>query len=424
MQSYAVKQATTAQPLLFLMIDSSDHVSPKTGLSPTVTLSKNGGSFASPSGAVSEIGSGWYKVAGNATDNATLGPLALHATSAGADPTDVVFPVVAFDPLVATNLGLSALPTASPAASGGLPTTDASNGVKLSVGTGTGQVNLGSGKVPATVGSTDYAGNTPQTGDAFARIGATGSGLTSLAPAATALSTANWTTARAAGLDNLDAAITTRSTYAGGDTSGTTSLLSRLSSARAGYLDNLSAGAVALHADATAILAAIGTPIQAGSVTVGGYASGQDPATLVLDADIADHEASGSVGAAIAAAGGSGDPWATALPGSYTSGQAGYLVGHNLDAAVSTRSTFAGGAVAGVTAAVSIDLAGTLAAARDVDAIDDTALTLNDAFHCAIAGAAGKQSVSGTTYLVRTPSTGTTLRTFTLDSAAAPTSRT
>jgi len=38
------------------------------------------------------------------------------------------------------------------------------------------------------------------------------------------------------------------STYAGGDTSGTTTLLSRLSAARAGYLDNLSAGAVATAA--------------------------------------------------------------------------------------------------------------------------------------------------------------------------------
>jgi hypothetical protein len=43
-----------------------------------------------------------------------------------------------------------------------------------------------------------------QTGDSFARIGATGSGLTSLAPASSALSTANWTNARAGYLDNLN----------------------------------------------------------------------------------------------------------------------------------------------------------------------------------------------------------------------------
>ncbi len=57
---------------------------------------------------------------------------------------------------------------------------------------------------------TAYTGNTVQTGDAFARIGATGSGLTSLAPSATALSTVQWTNTRAGLLDNLDAAVSTR----------------------------------------------------------------------------------------------------------------------------------------------------------------------------------------------------------------------
>lgn len=92
--TYEVKQSTTTYALVFLMVDSTDHVTGKTGLTPTVTLSKNGGAFASPTGAVSEIANGWYKVAGNATDNATLGPLILHATGTAADPTDVVYTVV------------------------------------------------------------------------------------------------------------------------------------------------------------------------------------------------------------------------------------------------------------------------------------------------------------------------------------------
>lgn len=104
-----IKQSQTAQPLMFLMIDSTDHINPKTGLSPTVTLSKNGAAFASPAGAVTEVGSGWYKVAGNATDTDTLGPLILHAIGTGADVVDVEYGVVAFDPQLATNLGLSNL---------------------------------------------------------------------------------------------------------------------------------------------------------------------------------------------------------------------------------------------------------------------------------------------------------------------------
>lgn len=99
--AYEVKQSSSTYPLVFLMVDSTDHVTGKTALTPTVTLSKNGGSFASPSGAVSEIGSGWYKVAGNTTDSGTLGPLILHATGTAADPTDVLFAVVADLPGVA-----------------------------------------------------------------------------------------------------------------------------------------------------------------------------------------------------------------------------------------------------------------------------------------------------------------------------------
>lgn len=102
-----LKQSSTAQPLLFLLVDSTDHVTGKTGLTPTVTLSKSGAAFGAPAGAVTEIANGWYKVAGNATDTNTLGPLVLHATGTGADPVDIEYAVVAFDPQDAAGLGLS-----------------------------------------------------------------------------------------------------------------------------------------------------------------------------------------------------------------------------------------------------------------------------------------------------------------------------
>lgn len=46
-------------------------------------------------------------------------------------------------------------------------------------------------------------------------------------------------------------------------------------------------------------------------------------ADAVWDEAVADHAGVGSTGAALAAAGGSGDPWATALPGAYGAGTAG-----------------------------------------------------------------------------------------------------
>jgi hypothetical protein len=82
-----------------------------------------------------------------------------------------------------------------------------------------GAITTSAGKVSGVAlvdALTTYTGNTPQTGDAFSRLG-TPSGA------------------------SIAADIATRSTYAGADTSGTTTLLGRLSSARATNLDNLDA---------------------------------------------------------------------------------------------------------------------------------------------------------------------------------------
>ena len=143
------QQNSSGYPLPFLLVLSSDHQTGATGLSPTVTLSKNGAAFASPAGAVTEIANGWYVVAGNATDSNTLGPLILHATGAAADVMDSFFTVVGYNPFDSVRLGLTALPNAAAAASGGLPT----------FGAGSGQINPASGKVPATLAATDVTGN-------------------------------------------------------------------------------------------------------------------------------------------------------------------------------------------------------------------------------------------------------------------------
>ena len=136
-----IKQSTATIPLRFLMLSSTDHITPVTGLTPTATLCKNGASsFSAAAGVVSELGGGWYQVAANATDTNTLGSLAAHFTGTGADPYDREYEIIAYDPQSATNLGLSALPTANPAANGGLPTVNASNYVTGVVNNVTAQV--------------------------------------------------------------------------------------------------------------------------------------------------------------------------------------------------------------------------------------------------------------------------------------------
>ena len=90
------------------------------------------------------------------------------------------------------------------------------------------------------------------------------------------------------------------------------------------------------------------TAIQAGLAATGEAAaavgtlndlSAANVEDAVWDATLADHDDAGSTGFALAGAGGAGDPWGTALPGAYGDGTAGKILGTNLDAAISTRST-------------------------------------------------------------------------------------
>lgn len=179
-----ILKSSTGYPLTFMMIDSSDHITAKTGLSPTVTISKAGASFASPAGAVSELSVGWYKVAGNATDTNTDGELILHATAAGADPTDIkVGVVVEFDPRNAptiqnlvdgvlneltsahTTAGtvgkkIGATPDATAGAAGGIAIAGSNAATTFATLTSTGALSINGTPMVS------------QTGDSYSRLGA------------------------------------------------------------------------------------------------------------------------------------------------------------------------------------------------------------------------------------------------------------
>src|SRR5690606_4976797 len=69
-------------------------------------------------------------------------------------------------------------------------------------------------------------------------------------------------------------------------------------------------------------------------------------ADAVWDEALSEHLDSGSTGAALNASGAAGDPWETTLPGAYGEDTAGYIIGNNLDAAVSSRSSHSAADVA------------------------------------------------------------------------------
>jgi hypothetical protein len=140
--------------------------------------------------------------------------------------------------------------------------------VLLSSGTGTGQISLSSGKV---------------------LLQATQTGVT--IPTVTTL------------------------TNAPSNSSGVTTLLSRLSATRAGYLDNLTNLDTTVSSRGTSTLTAAN----------------------VWQTDISGYSTAGYAGTYLKNAGGAADPWNTSLPGAYGDGTAGYIIGTYLDATTSSR---------------------------------------------------------------------------------------
>lgn len=124
---------------------------------------------------------------------------------------------------------------------------------------------------------------------------------------------ADYTSARSAKLDNLDATISSRSTYSGG--------------AVASVTGNVGGNVVG---------------------TIGGLATQAktDAENAIWEATATSHNNAGTMGQKLNSAASAGDPWTTALPGAYGAGTAGYILGNRLDAAVSSRSSHSAADVA------------------------------------------------------------------------------
>jgi hypothetical protein len=97
-----IDQSTTYN-LVVLMVDSTDHITGKTGLTLTVTASKDGAAFASITPTVTELANGLYSLALTASHTDTLGDLAIHCTGTAADPSDIISQIVLPIPTAAQN---------------------------------------------------------------------------------------------------------------------------------------------------------------------------------------------------------------------------------------------------------------------------------------------------------------------------------
>lgn len=149
-----LKQSTAAN-ITILMIDSSDHITGKTGLTLTIYATKAAGTPASISPTVTELDStnvkGLYKLALTTSHTDTLGELQLHITATGADPADYKWQVSTYLPGEAATLQADQAVNVTKFGGTTVTARDLGASVLLSNGTGAGQISLSSGTV--TVGT-------------------------------------------------------------------------------------------------------------------------------------------------------------------------------------------------------------------------------------------------------------------------------
>lgn len=302
MNVYQIKAGTTDVSVVLRIIDSTDGT-PETGVvyntsgidleyrregAATVDITEAtlaALTTAHTDGGFLHIGNGYYRLdLPDAAVAAGATGVLVHGTVTGMVVIGCYIQLVAYDPFDTVRLGLTALPNAAAEASGGLYTrgtgagqiNQANNGqidanaartggttntgrdigasVLLSSGTGTGQLTLTSGRANADIthiAAAAVSTTTAQLGVNVVQVSGDG---TAADNAESFFDGTGY-----AGTNNVIPTVTTLSN-APSDSSGTTTLLSRLSSARAGYLDNLSAGAVAL-ASSLSTLAGVFTGI-------------------------------------------------------------------------------------------------------------------------------------------------------------------
>jgi hypothetical protein len=88
--SKGIQKSVALNNIPVLMVDSTDHVTPKTGLTLTEEVSRDASAFAAAAGSSAEIANGWYQFDASGADMSG-GIVIFKFTATGADATQITF---------------------------------------------------------------------------------------------------------------------------------------------------------------------------------------------------------------------------------------------------------------------------------------------------------------------------------------------
>jgi hypothetical protein len=214
----------------------------------------------------------------------------------GVAPVYVEYQLVLVDLLDTVRFGLTALPNVASGSAGAIITS----------GTGTAQLSTTSGNV--TVGT-----NNDKTGYSLTQAFPTN--FSSLAITAGGAVTAGTVS------DKTGYSLSSSQTFS------TTGSVGSVTGSVGSVTGTVTANTTQLAGQTVTAAAGVTFPSSVSSLT----------AANVWQTDISGYSTAGYAGTYLKGAGSSGDPWSTAIPGSYGVGTAGYIVGTNLNATITSR---------------------------------------------------------------------------------------
>ena len=375
---YQIKQseATAARrriPILF--VSSTDGFSPVAPTSPAAYLSINGATWVASTNAVvvatlaaGQSAAGVYYLELTAAELANLGWITVNVQATNARQYNAHIQVAAYDPYDVVRIGLTSIPNVAQGNVGALPTGSATGQVTVATNNDkTGYsltqafpanfsslaITAGGAVTAGTVSDkTGYSLSGTQTFNLTGSITGSLSGSVGSVTGAVGSVTGNV----GGSVGSVTGAVGSVTGNVGGNVTGsvgsfTTAAIQSIwddlttnntvvGSIGKLVVDNLNAPVgnntpALMWANATRVLTAGTNIVLAKGTGVTGF--NDITANNVWSEALPGAYTSGQAGFKLNAAGSAADPWATSIPGAYSAGSAGFIIGNNLNATVSSR---------------------------------------------------------------------------------------
>ena len=297
-----------------LLVDITDGFTPETAITaPTVNISKNGATVAAGAGTFTEIGNGQYYYEFTAGEVDTLGWIAFNLEKATVTRDyNAVIQVMAYDAMDTVRLGLTAIPNVAQGTTGAISTGNATGQVTVATN------NDKTGYALSATQTFNVTGNI--TGNLTGSVGSVTGAVGSVTGNVGGNVTGSVGSLTATAVQNIWDDLSVNNTVVGSIGKLLVDNVNATISSRSTLTDTQ------VWAAATRTLTSGANIVLAKGTGITGF--NDISTTQVWSEALPGTYTSGQAGFKLNAAGSAADPWSTALPGAYSAGSAGNIIGN------------------------------------------------------------------------------------------------